>query len=222
MIGWTFGVLQGMEKVMQGNIYAENVGILLFVWKKSTSVHQVIMFLLEMASWPLFTVLCDLLTLIHCGLCTCCSLQLPEEAEVDNVQKTSTRKKSLFSQEVKPFSEFLTDTFGRQHTYLRISLTERCNLRCKNALNWVYIFVSHIDFLWLKNMLEVFFELATKVFKNITVYQGISALKGLKSLTWNTTFFKPEKPEKISPFLYVMLHCLLFCYRSVLYARGRR
>ncbi len=24
----------------------------------------------------------------------------------------------------------LTDTFGRQHTYLRISLTERCNLRC--------------------------------------------------------------------------------------------
>ena len=31
----------------------------------------------------------------------------------------------------RPFSDFLTDTFGRQHTYLRISLTERCNLRCK-------------------------------------------------------------------------------------------
>ncbi|KAF4548699.1 Hypothetical protein D9617_26g079140 [Elsinoe fawcettii] len=29
-----------------------------------------------------------------------------------------------------PFSDFLTDTFGRQHDYLRISLTERCNLRC--------------------------------------------------------------------------------------------
>lgn len=28
------------------------------------------------------------------------------------------------------FSPFLTDTFGRQHNYLRISLTERCNLRC--------------------------------------------------------------------------------------------
>lgn len=25
----------------------------------------------------------------------------------------------------------LTDTFGRFHDYLRISLTERCNLRCK-------------------------------------------------------------------------------------------
>ncbi len=27
-------------------------------------------------------------------------------------------------------SSALTDTFGRRHTYLRISLTERCNLRC--------------------------------------------------------------------------------------------
>ncbi|KAG9958746.1 molybdenum cofactor biosynthesis prote, partial [Aureobasidium melanogenum] len=30
----------------------------------------------------------------------------------------------------KPVSEFLTDNFSRQHDYLRISLTERCNLRC--------------------------------------------------------------------------------------------
>jgi uncharacterized radical SAM superfamily Fe-S cluster-containing enzyme len=30
----------------------------------------------------------------------------------------------------KPFSDFLTDTFNRQHDYLRISITERCNLRC--------------------------------------------------------------------------------------------
>ncbi len=27
-------------------------------------------------------------------------------------------------------TNILTDTFGREHTYLRISLTERCNLRC--------------------------------------------------------------------------------------------
>ncbi|KAF3188975.1 Molybdenum cofactor synthesis protein 1 [Orbilia oligospora] len=32
--------------------------------------------------------------------------------------------------EAKPFSEFLTDNFNRQHNYLRISITERCNLRC--------------------------------------------------------------------------------------------
>jgi cyclic pyranopterin phosphate synthase len=30
----------------------------------------------------------------------------------------------------KPFSSFLTDTFQRRHDYLRISITEKCNLRC--------------------------------------------------------------------------------------------
>lgn len=35
----------------------------------------------------------------------------------------------------KPFSEFLTDGFGRQHTYLRISVTERCNLRCSYPMS---------------------------------------------------------------------------------------
>lgn len=30
----------------------------------------------------------------------------------------------------KPFSSFLTDNFQRQHDYLRISITEKCNLRC--------------------------------------------------------------------------------------------
>ena len=38
------------------------------------------------------------------------------------------RKQSV--RDAKPFSEFLTDTFDRQHDYLRISVTERCNLRC--------------------------------------------------------------------------------------------
>ncbi|KAF8923892.1 hypothetical protein BGZ58_002409, partial [Dissophora ornata] len=32
--------------------------------------------------------------------------------------------------QVRPFSKVLTDNFSRQHTYLRISLTEKCNLRC--------------------------------------------------------------------------------------------
>ena len=32
--------------------------------------------------------------------------------------------------DAKPFSAFLTDSFSRQHDYLRISVTERCNLRC--------------------------------------------------------------------------------------------
>lgn len=33
-----------------------------------------------------------------------------------------------------PFSDFLTDSFGRQHSYLRISLTEKCNLRCQYCM----------------------------------------------------------------------------------------
>ncbi|XP_057219129.1 molybdenum cofactor biosynthesis protein 1 isoform X3 [Triplophysa rosa] len=33
-----------------------------------------------------------------------------------------------------PFSAFLTDSFGRRHNYLRISLTERCNLRCQYCM----------------------------------------------------------------------------------------
>ncbi len=31
-------------------------------------------------------------------------------------------------------SDLLTDRFGRRHTYLRISLTERCNLRCQYCM----------------------------------------------------------------------------------------
>jgi GTP 3',8-cyclase len=33
-------------------------------------------------------------------------------------------------QEPRSFSSFLTDSFAREHDYLRISVTERCNLRC--------------------------------------------------------------------------------------------
>jgi cyclic pyranopterin phosphate synthase len=39
-----------------------------------------------------------------------------------------SRKEAI--KNAKPFSSFLTDTFQRQHDYLRISITERCNLRC--------------------------------------------------------------------------------------------
>ena len=43
--------------------------------------------------------------------------------------KLKRRLEQLQANDVLPFSQFLTDTFGRQHTYLRISLTEKCNLR---------------------------------------------------------------------------------------------
>ncbi|KAI3544145.1 hypothetical protein CABS01_00265 [Colletotrichum abscissum] len=43
-------------------------------------------------------------------------------------QPLTTRRRLI--KDAKPFSDFLTDTFHRQHDYLRISVTERCNLRC--------------------------------------------------------------------------------------------
>ncbi|XP_031274771.1 GTP 3',8-cyclase, mitochondrial-like isoform X3 [Pistacia vera] len=33
-----------------------------------------------------------------------------------------------------PVSDMLIDSFGRMHTYLRVSLTERCNLRCQYCM----------------------------------------------------------------------------------------
>ncbi|XP_068194870.1 molybdenum cofactor biosynthesis protein 1 isoform X1 [Antennarius striatus] len=46
----------------------------------------------------------------------------------------STRPERLRDDIVLPFSAFLTDGFGRMHNYLRISLTEKCNLRCQYCM----------------------------------------------------------------------------------------
>ncbi|KAI1812676.1 molybdenum cofactor biosynthesis prote [Poronia punctata] len=45
-----------------------------------------------------------------------------------NASRRTARQELV--KDARPFSDFLTDTFDRQHDYLRISLTERCNLRC--------------------------------------------------------------------------------------------
>ena len=61
-------------------------------------------------------------------------LQTPVQAPAPDGVPTSARPLSASHQDrirdAKPFSDFLTDTFHRQHDYLRISVTERCNLRC--------------------------------------------------------------------------------------------
>lgn len=43
---------------------------------------------------------------------------------------------------ILPFSAFLTDSFDRRHNYLRISLTEKCNLRCESLLTSTF-FLLH-------------------------------------------------------------------------------
>lgn len=47
-----------------------------------------------------------------------CFAKLPEDVPKDD----------------NPVSQMLIDSFGRLHTYLRISLTERCNLRCQYCM----------------------------------------------------------------------------------------
>jgi uncharacterized radical SAM superfamily Fe-S cluster-containing enzyme len=49
---------------------------------------------------------------------------------VPTVASRSLEERKEAIKNAKPFSEFLTDSFRRQHDYLRISITERCNLRC--------------------------------------------------------------------------------------------
>lgn len=49
---------------------------------------------------------------------------------VQTPSRQAARERIRAVEEVKPFSDFLTDNFQRQHDYLRISITERCNLRC--------------------------------------------------------------------------------------------
>ncbi|XP_021947082.1 molybdenum cofactor biosynthesis protein 1 isoform X2 [Folsomia candida] len=57
---------------------------------------------------------------------TCKFRQLSSKAANIIPKTRPTREKEEFL----PFSAFLTDKHGRQHNYLRISVTERCNLRC--------------------------------------------------------------------------------------------
>uniref|UniRef100_G3U1M3 Molybdenum cofactor synthesis 1 n=1 Tax=Loxodonta africana TaxID=9785 RepID=G3U1M3_LOXAF len=48
--------------------------------------------------------------------------------------KELSRRRQFLREHAAPFSAFLTDSFGRQHSYLRISLTEKCNLRCQYCM----------------------------------------------------------------------------------------
>jgi cyclic pyranopterin phosphate synthase len=65
--------------------------------------------------------------------CVATNAALREHVDVASVpaplpQHILERKAAI--KNAKPFSEFLTDNFQREHDYLRISITERCNLRC--------------------------------------------------------------------------------------------
>lgn len=56
------------------------------------------------------------------------AVPVPAEGASQRAAALEARKEAVHN--AKPFSEFLTDSFQREHDYLRISVTERCNLRC--------------------------------------------------------------------------------------------
>ncbi|NXQ91222.1 MOCS1 protein, partial [Nyctibius grandis] len=64
-----------------------------------------------------------------------CSTGAPVRAPSAASQELQSSGRGRFLLEhAAPFSAFLTDSFGRQHNYLRISLTEKCNLRCQYCM----------------------------------------------------------------------------------------
>ncbi|XP_041043723.1 molybdenum cofactor biosynthesis protein 1 isoform X2 [Carcharodon carcharias] len=78
---------------------------------------------------------------LRCGSCSTrakCAASAPQpdpaskRVAVEEQLDLETRRR--FLREPLPFSAFLTDSFGRQHSYLRISLTEKCNLRCQYCM----------------------------------------------------------------------------------------
>ncbi|KNC83650.1 molybdenum cofactor biosynthesis protein A [Sphaeroforma arctica JP610] len=56
--------------------------------------------------------------------------QITSKLRVSKALQSSAAATELKLPHALPFTDFLTDSFGRHHTYLRISLTESCNLRC--------------------------------------------------------------------------------------------
>lgn len=56
--------------------------------------------------------------------------EFPDNEFIPDQAITQRRSRREAIKSAKPFSSFLTDTYQRQHDYLRISITEKCNLRC--------------------------------------------------------------------------------------------
>ncbi|RVW93659.1 GTP 3',8-cyclase, mitochondrial [Vitis vinifera] len=79
-----------------------------------------------------------------------------------------------------PVSDMLVDSFGRRHTYLRISLTERCNLRCMYCMPAEGVELTPNPQLLSQN------EIPT-IRKDIEeICSQLSSLKGLKTLAITT------------------------------------
>lgn len=57
-----------------------------------------------------------------------------EALEIAKEKKDNPGYSQVKTEKFLPFSHFLTDLHGREHDYLRISISERCNLRCQYCM----------------------------------------------------------------------------------------
>ncbi|XP_065655967.1 molybdenum cofactor biosynthesis protein 1 isoform X6 [Hydra vulgaris] len=144
-----------------------------------------------------------------------CSKNMTSLLKIIKISKRLKRKESLvrlFSDKVphdkKTFSSFLTDSFGRKHNYLRISLTERCNLRCGYCMPEEGVLLTKKDdLLTNEEMIRLarlfVFEGVNKirltggeplVRKDIVqICDQLSSLKGLKTLAITTNGLVAEQ-----------------------------
>ncbi|XP_074092961.1 molybdenum cofactor biosynthesis protein 1 isoform X2 [Macrotis lagotis] len=60
--------------------------------------------------------------------------ELSDLPRITQLVLSPVKRREFLRDHAAPFSAFLTDNFGRRHNYLRISLTEKCNLRCQYCM----------------------------------------------------------------------------------------
>ncbi|EGG13030.1 uncharacterized protein MELLADRAFT_114913 [Melampsora larici-populina 98AG31] len=88
-------------------------------------------------SWFMFNSNCSLSQSVQCRTMSSSS-NLWHTNSAKLIREHAREKLKLIDQDSKvdhpKVSPNLIDTFGRKHTYLRISLTERCNLRCQYCM----------------------------------------------------------------------------------------
>uniref|UniRef100_F7BN00 Molybdenum cofactor biosynthesis protein 1 n=1 Tax=Monodelphis domestica TaxID=13616 RepID=F7BN00_MONDO len=90
-----------------------------------------------MAAWPMSRTFRGFLKAAGRGCSSRAPVTLPRNGEpvLQASQELSpARRREFLRDHAAPFSAFLTDSFGRRHNYLRISLTEKCNLRCQYCM----------------------------------------------------------------------------------------
>ncbi|XP_036023958.1 molybdenum cofactor biosynthesis protein 1 [Onychomys torridus] len=108
-----------------------------------------------------------------------------------------------------PFSAFLTDSFGRQHSYLRISLTEKCNLRCEPppgpALGHVPLLICGLVVPWRRGSLNLCFSLSAGFHK---VMEGIhKAIElGYKPVKVNCVVMRGLNEDELLDFVALTEH----------------